>query len=43
MKLWPFGKAPEPQLRVLMVCMGITRRPWERADRVRMACAIAQT
>lgn len=28
MKLWPFGQAPEPELRVLMVCMGnICRSP----------------
>lgn len=28
MKLWPFGKATEPQFRVLMVCMGnICRSP----------------
>jgi protein-tyrosine phosphatase len=28
MKLWPFGKAPEPRLGVLMVCMGnICRSP----------------
>lgn len=28
MKLWPFGAAPEPELRILMVCMGnICRSP----------------
>ena len=28
MKWWPFGQAPEPELRILMVCMGnICRSP----------------
>lgn len=48
MKLWPFGKAPEPQFRVLMVCMGnICRSPTaegvlrQRLERVGLGALVA--